>query len=252
VIFLLKIDDIAKLTGLSKRSIRFYESKDLLNPKRSDANYRLYDEKDITRLFLIRFLKELDFPIESIKEILLSEQSNESILKTYVETLKKEVSRKKKIISEVKKIIHKEQMMTDKNAFNEFKKSLIEKNTIQYGREVEETYGQRVLNESNERFMSLSEKEYQSAHSLSKAINEMLKILVEDEISPSSEQGIILGKMHHQWLMYYWKSYSKEAHIGLANTYVEDERFAKYYEDIIKGGSEYMKEAVINYVNHSK
>ena len=249
---MLKIDDISKLTGLSKRSIRFYESKELLNPKRSDANYRLYDENDITRLFLIRFLKELDFPIESIKEILLSDQSNESILKTYVETLKKEVSRKKKIISEVKKIIHKKQMMTDKNAFNEFKKSLVEKNNVQYGPEIEETYGQEALNESNERFMSLSEKEYESAQSLSKAINEMLKILVEDDIPPKSEQGMILGKMHHQWLMYYWKTYSKEAHLGLADTYVEDERFAKYYEDIIEGGAEYMKEAVICYVNNCK
>ncbi len=249
---MLKIDEISNLSGLSKRSIRYYESKGLLEPKRSEGNYRLYDEKEIVRLYMIRLLKELDLSIEDIKDIVLDHQSYEDVLSVSLKKIKSEVQRKNKIIFTVEKIINKEKKMTEKSVFDQFKKSLIDQNNQQFGEEVKTKYGEKSLTDSNKLFMALSKEQYQDVESLNAAINEMLKISVENQLSPNSNQGIMLGKMHHKWLMYYWKEYSKDAHEGLANMYVEDERFKKYYEDIVVGGATYIKEAILAYINSNQ
>ncbi len=68
----MRIKDIAKLTGLSQRSIRLYEEKGLLDVKRDDDNqYRSYTEADLERLKLIRVLRYFDFSIEEIKDLVV-------------------------------------------------------------------------------------------------------------------------------------------------------------------------------------
>ena len=62
------INEATHKVGLSKKSIRYYEENGLLNPKRSKSNdYRIYDESDIKKLKIIKFLRELDVPIRELK-----------------------------------------------------------------------------------------------------------------------------------------------------------------------------------------
>lgn len=56
-----------KLTGISKRNIRFYEAQGLIEPERNPENdYREYSEKDIERLKIIRGLRTIDVPLDLI------------------------------------------------------------------------------------------------------------------------------------------------------------------------------------------
>lgn len=65
------VSEIAKITGLSRRAIRFYDEFGLLHPtKHSDSGYRLYDDKALEVLQQILFFKELDVPLKDIKQIL--------------------------------------------------------------------------------------------------------------------------------------------------------------------------------------
>lgn len=62
------INEVEHIVGLSKKSIRYYEENGLLTPKRNRQNdYRIYDENDIKKLKLIKFLRELDVPIRDLK-----------------------------------------------------------------------------------------------------------------------------------------------------------------------------------------
>ncbi len=62
------INEVKHIVGLSKKSIRYYEENGLLTPKRNRQNdYRIYDENDIKKLKLIKFLRELDVPIRDLK-----------------------------------------------------------------------------------------------------------------------------------------------------------------------------------------
>jgi diguanylate cyclase (GGDEF)-like protein len=65
------IGQISQITGLSKRTLRFYEVKALLvTKKRQDNHYRFYSEEDIDRILKIQFFKTLGFSLDNIREIL--------------------------------------------------------------------------------------------------------------------------------------------------------------------------------------
>ncbi|QJC54031.1 MerR family transcriptional regulator [Paenibacillus albicereus] len=64
-----RIEDIAQMTGLTKRTIRYYEEIGLLAPERSDGGYRLYGEEHVQRLRkLIDARDALGFSLQELQE----------------------------------------------------------------------------------------------------------------------------------------------------------------------------------------
>ena len=67
------VSELAKLSRVSTRTLRYYDQIGLLKPKRDNTNdYRVYTEADIDRLQQILFYRELGMVLEEIKSILLS------------------------------------------------------------------------------------------------------------------------------------------------------------------------------------
>lgn len=68
---LMQIGEVVEQTGLSHRTIRYYEEVGLLHPAaRTEGGFRLYDQAGIDRLLLIMPMKPLGFSIEEIRELL--------------------------------------------------------------------------------------------------------------------------------------------------------------------------------------
>jgi MerR family transcriptional regulator, copper efflux regulator len=68
---LLQIGQVAERTGLSLRTIRFYEEHGLVRPtSRTDGGFRLYSEDDVARLEVIKRMKPLGFRLEEMHELL--------------------------------------------------------------------------------------------------------------------------------------------------------------------------------------
>lgn len=86
----MNINEIEKLTGISKQNIRFYESKDLLKPKRNKNNgYREYDEDDVKDLEKIKLFRLLGFSIEQIS---LMQQTGEiPNIEEHIQSLKNHI-----------------------------------------------------------------------------------------------------------------------------------------------------------------
>lgn len=64
------INEVESITGLSKKSIRYYEDVGLIKPTRTSSNdYRNYTETDINTLKKIKFLRELDVSISDLKKL---------------------------------------------------------------------------------------------------------------------------------------------------------------------------------------
>lgn len=67
----IKINEAAKLTGVTVRTLHYYDQIGLLRPETvTDTGYRLYGEKDLERLSQILFFRELDFTLAQIKDML--------------------------------------------------------------------------------------------------------------------------------------------------------------------------------------
>lgn len=104
----MKIYQVEELVGITKKNIRFYEDKGLLNPDRNPQNdYREYSLEDVRLLEKIKLLRKLSVPIEEINllenaklsmtqcmnqqiERLEKEQKNVQVMKEFCERLKEE------------------------------------------------------------------------------------------------------------------------------------------------------------------
>ena len=65
----LRIGDMAKHFDVTLRTLRFYEDKGLIHPKR-EGNTRLYTQKDVTRLELIMLGRRVGFSLREVKQIM--------------------------------------------------------------------------------------------------------------------------------------------------------------------------------------
>ncbi|MGB3635084.1 MAG: MerR family transcriptional regulator [Rubrobacteraceae bacterium] len=88
----LTIGEVAKLTGVTTKTVRHYHKIGLLaEPERSEAGYRLYDAGDLLRLQRIRQLRSFGLSLQQIKTV-LGETSNEHSLREALAALLEEVS----------------------------------------------------------------------------------------------------------------------------------------------------------------
>lgn len=67
------VHEVSQLTGVSIRTLHYYDKIDLLHPAgKTESGYRLYEESDLERLQQILLFRELQFPLKDIKKILSS------------------------------------------------------------------------------------------------------------------------------------------------------------------------------------
>ena len=91
---MMTVNEVSKLTGVSIRTLQYYDKIGLLHPaKYTEAGYRLYDDAALETLQQILLFRELEFPLKDIKEIISSPDFDRSkALEQQIEllTLKKE------------------------------------------------------------------------------------------------------------------------------------------------------------------
>ena len=78
----MKLKEVCERTGLTKRTIRFYEEKELLSPQKTYKNgreYRDYSEDDVARLKDIATLRRARFTIQEIKQMEMKEEAKRQI-----------------------------------------------------------------------------------------------------------------------------------------------------------------------------
>ena len=72
----MRINEVERLVGVTKKNIRFYEEEGLLKPGRNQENgYREYSEEDVLTLRRIRLLRQLAVPLEDIRRLQTGELS---------------------------------------------------------------------------------------------------------------------------------------------------------------------------------
>jgi Predicted transcriptional regulators len=242
------INELSKLAGVSTRTLRYYDEIGLLSPERVRSNdYRVYGQNEVDLLQQILFFRELDMSLDEIKKIVCSkEYDRTSALQEHLLALKAKREQIEILITNVEKTIatsRGERVMNDKEKFEGFKQNLIDENEKKYGKEVREKFGDTIIDDSNAKVMGLTKEQYEKAQQLSEEVNNLLKTAFE-EGDPSSELAQKVCSLHQRWLGYFWNNYSKEAHLGLAQAYVDDPRFKKYYDNIEVGCAEFLHSAL--------
>lgn len=123
---------------------------------------------------------------------------------------------------------------------------MLDENEKKYGKEVREMFGSEAVNESNKRLMGMSESQYDRVQELSRQINEAL-LQAFKEGDPASPLAQKVCALHREWLGFYWKNYTREAHLAMAQSYVDDKRFKAYYDSLAEGCAVFLRDAIAVY-----
>ncbi|TDQ41067.1 MerR family transcriptional regulator [Aureibacillus halotolerans] len=250
------VKKLAQMAGVSARTLRYYDEIGMLKPARiNSSGYRIYGAEEVDRLQQILFYKELGVELEQIKSIVTDPTFNGlAALKEHQRNLLQKRALLDALLGNVKKTIEQTERgipMRDQEKFEAFKQKAIQENEAKYGEEIREKYGGDRIDASNKKFMNMTVEEYEAFKALEQ---EVLDTLIEAYKTgdPAGPLGQKTADLHKQWLTYTWSSYSPEAHVGLAQMYVDDERFTKYYDDHQPGGAEFLRDAVLAYTGKPK
>jgi DNA-binding transcriptional MerR regulator len=250
------VQKLGRLAGISTRTLRYYDEIGILKPTRiNSSGYRIYGQAEVNRLQQILFYKELGFSLDNIKDIVTSPSFNEAeALKDHREKLLEKRKQLDLLIANVEKTIcltEGGRNMTDREKFEGFKQKLIDDNEKKYGKEIREKYGNEIVNKSNEKLKNMTEEEHAEVTRLE---NEVTAALAEafETGDPACDIAQKAADLHKQWLTYFWSEYNKEAHAGLAQMYVDDERFKAYYDKKQPGVAEFLRDAIHIYTGLRK
>ena len=243
------IKQLADIAGISARTIRFYDEIDLLKPEKVNlTGYRQYGKEQVETLQQILFFKELGLNLSEISKIIKDPCFDRvAALRNHLHELTKRAKQIDKLIGNVKKTILTEdgkEIMKDKERFEGFKKNLIRENEELYGKEIRKKHGDDTVDTSNAKMIGLSQSDYNAMQTISAEILSSLENAVNSRHRPDSSEGKRIALLHKDWLSYSWTFYSKEAHIGLGQMYVDDERFTKFYDSNVKGCAQFLCDVI--------
>jgi len=250
------VQKLGKMAGISTRTLRYYDEIGILKPARiNSSGYRIYGQNEVDRLQQIMFYRELGLSLSDIKDIVTSPGFDKAkALREHLEKLLAERSRLDLLIKNVEKTIAATEgrvNMSDMEKFEGFKQKLIEENEEKYGEEIREKYGKEIVEKSYEHFRNMSKEDFDRMNSLASQVLETLAEAMKtgDPASPLAQKA---ADLHKQWITYCWGSYSKEAHAGLAQMYVDDERFTAYYDKVQEGAAKFLRDAILIYTGMNK
>lgn len=244
------------LAGVSTRTLRYYDEIGILKPARiNSSGYRIYGQKEVDRLQQILFYRELGVSLDRIKDIITSPAfDGAGALKEHREKLLEKKAQLELLIANVDKTIASTEgwiEMSNKEKFEGFKNKMIDDNEKKYGKEIREKYGDDTVNKSNAKLQNMTEEQYKEVTALAEQLAQTLAEAFKTG-DPAGELAQNAADLHKQWLTYYWHEYSKEAHAGLAQMYVDDERFTAYYDKDQPGTAEFLRDAIQIYIGKKK
>lgn len=247
------IDEVSKLTGLSKRALRFYEEKGLIESKRNPANYRIYDSADLDRIQTILFLTAFEIDLNTIKLILEDKDFDLlSLYETHLGTLYEKRQQLDLIISNLTLTMdakRRSEPMKDTDKFKGFKQDLVNKNETLYKKEVVEKHGEQAYESSKKAFLNMSEADFNRFKTLEESLFEALE--KASNATGSNKEAFMhdVYLTHKAWISLAWGYYNEDAHLGVCQMYIEDERFKKHYDARKEGFAQLLLDSVKKSLN---
>lgn len=256
----LTVSEVARVSGVSVRTLHHYEELGLLQPAaRSAAGYRLYSRQDLLRLQEILFYRELGFALEQIRAVLAApDHERASALREQRGLLVAKIDHLERVLGAVDRALRdagidpparptsqardqKEFAMsnvhspqgpaTDEELFEVFGKDVRE-----HEPEVQERWGdtesyresaRRTRAHTKEDWITIKAEDEQLLNELSEALAKGL--------GPTDEAVLALAERHRLHIDRWFYPCSPAMHAGLGQMYLADTRFTAHYEAVRPG-----------------
>ena len=232
----MQIKEFAELTGVSVRTLHYYDEIGLLKPSEVDAQtgYRFYDEKSLERMQEILFYRELDFSLKTIRQIISSpDYDKQQALTRQRKLLLAKKERLERLIDALDGLGKGEDLM--KNEYEDLKN--------QYAEEAKQRWGNTAAyRESEERGT-----DFVKAAPLLDAVMEGFAELDRSGMAPDSEPAKMQVEKLQRCITDNFYTCTDEILAGLGEMYVADERFRKNIDKHGEGTAEFISACIKQY-----
>ena len=235
------VNQVAKLSGVSVRTLHYYDEIGLLTPTViTAAGYRLYDGSALDRLQQILFYRELDFSLSDIRRILDDPAFDRmEALNGHRALLQLKKERLDRLIGLVDNMMKGEKDMS----FADFDQTAIEKARAQYAKEVEERWGgTQAYQESRVKTDAYGKEEWVEAQQEADAIFQDFAAYQQEDPGSPEVQKLVSRWQEHITRRYY--ACTNDILSGLGTMYTADPRFTENIDRYGEGLASFMGEAI--------
>lgn len=237
------VNQLAELAGVTVRTLHHYDAVGLLRPARGTRNgYRQYGDAELLRLQQILFFREIDLPLEEIKDILDRPGFDLArALHDHRELLAHKRKRLDSLLTTIDQTIAKltkQTPMDDKDLYTGFSKQ----QTEEYAAEAKQRWGNTdAYKQSVGKYEALThEQKLKMKDDADAFMREIATHVGEDPTSPAVQN--LIAK-HFESLRFFYEP-TLEIYRGLGTMYVDDPRFAAYYAKYHPALPAFMRDAM--------
>lgn len=234
------IRQVARLTGVTSRTLRHYDDIGLLTPAwTAPDGRRHYGHDELLRLQHILVLRELGTDLARIAQIVNTDDADTvvDLLRDHLAGLTAERDRFARLAATVTKTIdalEKGIPMTATDMFDGF-------DHTKYEAEARERWGDQAVDRSNASWQRLSDEDKRRQLQADREIVEALGASVRVGLAPESPEVQDVVARHHAWVSVIWTP-DAEAYMGLTQMYVDDERFRSHYDEVAPGAAQLLRD----------
>jgi len=241
------VKEVARLSGVTVRTLHFYDEIDLLKPAYYGENgYRYYEKDQLLGLQQILFYRELDVPLEQIRTILSTPGFDRlKTLKAHRERLEGEMKRYRKLLRTIDSTIAElngAKTMANEQLFEGFSPE----KQRQYEKDLVDRFGpgvQAKIDESWKRVKGWTKEEFKASTERWQAFLVGLGALAEAGKTADSDEVQALIPSHRRWLESYWTPV-RESYIGLGRLYADHPDFRKQFDAVRPGLADFCADAM--------
>jgi DNA-binding transcriptional MerR regulator len=235
------IGRVAKMSGVTSRTLRHYDDIDLLTPAWTGPDgRRRYRQPELLRLQHILVLRQLGTSLDRIATIVNSDDPATTIalLRDHLAGLTAERERYARLAATVARTIdslEKGKPMTADHIFDGFDQQ-------QYEPEARERWGDDAVDRSNATWERLGDDGKKQHMRIDREIVEALGAAVRVGFTADSAEVQEIAAKHFAWVSQIWTP-DAEAYRSLTQMYVDDDRFKAHYDDVAPGAAELLRDA---------
>lgn len=226
------VQKLAKISGVSVRTLHFYDEIGLLKPAYIEANgYRYYEEKQLLLLQQILFFRELGFELKQIQKILgKGDFDKVAALHSHRKVLQANIERTKELIKTIDKTINHlsgEKKMKDPEIYHGFSKE----KQAEYEKQIIERFGEQGkvhTEECSQNVKKWSKPDWdRSKKEFAEICTELAGMMKKNLRADSKEvQNVI--RRHYQWLKQFWTP-TRESYPGHGK-FIADSELGEAYK----------------------
>jgi DNA-binding transcriptional MerR regulator len=240
------VKQLSRLAGVTPRTLHYYDQIGLLKPTQLGKNgYRYYGDESLLRLQQILIYRELDMPLEQIKEILDRREFDVvSALEGHRDQLQERIRRLERVIATVNETIsflRGETTMNQKQLFEPFN----EEQQAEYEKGAMQMYDPAIVKASNQKWKNYTPAEKQHIADKGNAVYlGFVQAMPKGPASPEAQACVESWRRH---MDYFWTP-NEDQLLGLAEGYNSDPRFKANFDKIHPDLAAFILEAVKIYV----